>query len=367
MKEWRFPPVPGAPEPPAPSAPRPEPVPLVPNEPEPASMQPARPEPPARPRPLRRVVLWAAGGLALALIALLVIFAIRLHPWIAMPSEPRAVIEQRWHKVEELAQDKGVDIDESLLLEAAKAFRGMPPPGNEKRVQRSTLSEEQNRALDTFVRWHTSRGGFVRGSCKDDDLERSRQFIPMFRLGQMALLAADGADDLVLVEAVLDLAAKQRHRGRLVEFAAGGELAQRAAEWSHDRGVAFPPAFRRYRPNVDDLRRAVAREVVCVSSLIEGTGFSRAPPRLGAEKVPRPPLGIVRMGRERLVYQQVHGRLLESSIALGDDWQKIADLYADAAEHHPKSVVLDMTFAYARVARRAGENLARYDELVPRR
>jgi hypothetical protein len=33
----------------------------------------------------------------------------------------------------------------------------------------------------------------------------------------------------------------------------------------------------------------------------------------------------------------------------------------------PKSVVLDATVVHGRVVREAGQNMARYDELVPRR
>lgn len=376
MKEWRFPPVPGAPEPPAPSPAETSPIPApAPAEPTPRAEE-TPPEHAVAPAPFaapsskprrRRVVLFGLAALAFGFLLAVAIFALRLYPWVAMPSEPRAAIEQRWHKVTELAKVRGGSGEESMLLEAAQAFRSMSPPGDATRVARSTLTEEQSKALDTLVHWHTEHGGFAERSCKDADAQLSRGALPMFRLGQMALLAAEGANDRVLVEAVLDMASQARRKGRLVEFAVGAELAQKAAEWSRDRGVAFPPAFNRFRPTVDELRRAMARDAVCVASLIEGEGLSRAPPRFSSGAGARPPLGIVRMNRERLLYQQEQGRLIERSIALGDDWKGIADLYDAAAQSHPKSVVLDMTLVTGAFVRKAGQNVARYDELVPRR
>ncbi len=185
-------------------------------------------------------------------------------------------------------------------------------------------------------------------------------------MGQAALFTAQDADDLPQVEATLALAQRQRKAGRLVDTAIGFRLASLAAEWSQARKVPLPGRFERYRPLVEEIRDSVARDVACIHGLLASSTppVSVAPGRLGGG--PRPPFGLVRMKRERLVFEQTHGLLLERAEAAGDDWNKIATEYERVADHHPKSVLLDAIGFYPGVIRKAGEDKDRYDELVPK-
>ncbi len=92
--------------------------------------------------------------------------------------------------------------------------------------------------------------------------------------------------------------------------------------------------------------------------------ISFAPDRL--ETGSRPPLGVVRMKRERLIFEQTHGLLLERAEAFGEDWRKIEAAYEHAANNHPKSVLLDIIGIYPGVIHKAGEDKDGYDALVPR-
>jgi hypothetical protein len=348
-----------APEPAAPSA-------AAPSAAAPSAAAPSAVVAPERSR-RRRVILIAFALVAASFLVAIVVFAIRLYPWIRMPDEPRKAIEARWKRVEVVAEVRDPNADDTMLVDSIKAFRGVSPPPNDARtIQRSALTEQQSQAITELMRWHARGSPFRARLCGDPS--SGLDAIAAFRLGQTALLTASGGEDIAVVEAVLALAAHERRKGHLIELSAGSDLAVRVAEWSRDHKVPLPSRFVGYRPSVEEIRRAVAREAVCVLSLLGPPGrfpftFAASPP--GPKTHERPPLGLVRLERDRLVFEQYQGKLYETAYGARNDWKRVAEIYERAATEHPKSVVIDLAVPAASVVRKACENYARYNELSP--
>jgi hypothetical protein len=419
MSEWRFPEVPTppkkegdspAPEPapqpqtaaPAPvpetvaapvpetiAAPVPEPEPAPVPEPEPAPVPEAvaapvpeafaapvpEPAPAAEPRPptKRRWKRAIAIGLAVVFVGLLatgVWTGVRLAPWLRMPTEPKSEIDERWKVVSRLAAPPPKKGGQEALLEATKKIgtvdldRGKGPT---PLVPNTELSEEQHQAISALLRWHRTRGGYL-GECALDPKQPGIA-IPAYRLAKATLFTSSGVESLPRVEAVLAMGAELRRGGKLVELTVGATIAKMGAEWAQARGVMFPPAYERYRPNVDEIRGALARDAVCTLTLIDALkspAYSIYDRRLG-EPEQRPPFGIVRMERERVVFQQFHGRVLNEALAAGADWKRVSQIYERALVQRPKSVLLEASLPTASVIQSVGESMARYDQLVPRR
>ena len=315
---------------------------------------------------------WSLAAFGVVVVVSAGVLGVWLYPWLRLPDEPQSAIEARWKKVEHWAEVAPRTGDDRLLLDAAEGIHGfsapVAPAHDVPYIGRDQLDATQDAALDTFTRWLATGAPYVAPDCNDSGSRRNSAALPSFRLGQAALFTAHDADALPQVEAVLALARRQRRSGRLIDVAIGFRLAALAAEWSHARRVTLPPRFERYRPQVVEIRRGLARDVACMHRMMTGPSappVSLAPGGMGAGS--RPPLGLVRMKRERLVFEQTHGRLLERAEALGEDWKRIASAYEHAASHHPKSVLLDAIGFYPGVIRKAGEDKERYDALVPRR
>jgi hypothetical protein len=316
----------------------------------------------------RRVVLMALCALGASMLVAGSVVGARLHAWLAMPAEPASAIHARWRQVEEWAAVPPARADDTQLLDAADAFRtfavrvSRPSPV----VAPDQLSPEQVAALGTFVRWGASGAAYVAPACGATASRRALSTLAIFKLGQAALMTAGDAGALDKVETVLALARALRLRGGLVQVAIGFKLAELGAEWSRDRGVTFGPSFERYRPRVVEIRRELARDAVCSDHLINtATGIGFAPRELLDVSGSKPPFGLVRFARERLMFEQYYSRLLVRAEALGDNWSAIADAYYRAAQHPPKSVVLQVTMVSTTAIRNMGRALGRYDALVP--
>ena len=362
MGQFRFPDVPGAP--PAPEQPAPPAV-----EPEPS---PPKDKPPATPRPkprrLRRVLGVVLLLVGLCAVVFVVVTAVRLYPWLRGPSESREVIEARWAKLEALAKTEAVIGDDAALLDAAEAAAGFEPPHGVDKLpflERDQLEHRHVEALDGFVAWHGKGGNYIGPKCGDLDSRRARASLKLYRLGQLSLLSAGGSD-VAQVEAVLALALGQRQRGQLVDYAVGVALATQAAEWAQARGVTFGRNFEGYRPEIGEFRRAWARDAACVMRLLDAETAPVVMERKRLWSDEQPPFGIQRLERERLVYKQLHGRLMEQAVAAGDDHDKLVPLFEAADRDKPKSMLLLATGVYTNIAAKAVEGVKRYDELVPK-
>jgi hypothetical protein len=306
---------------------------------------------------------------AVVAIVWVVWVGVRLVPWLMLPREPAEVIEKRWRTVERLATLPPPTGDDGLLLDAVDEIGGFAPPTTDEDVpvlDKDQLSEEQQHAVELLVKWRLGGAGYVPVGCSLETPRRSRASLRMFRLGQAALFTAHDGADIPQVEAVLSLARAQRRFGRTIDLAVGSKLAAIAAKWSRARGVAFPAEFSKYRPRVEEIRRALARNTVCIPQWLDGASpLQLDEGRMGADR-PRPPLGIVRLERELLVFKQFHGKLLEQALSAGDDWEKIAAAYERADDNRPRSILLDFTVVLPSVIRKAGKNIAVYDENVKR-
>ena len=315
---------------------------------------------------LIRGLAWVGGVVVVLSVAVGGVLGVLLYPWLALPDEPESVIATRWQKAEAMARVPEPSGDDRLLLEAAEAMRGFDPPratkGDVPYLGRDQLTKPQETALDSLSRWFQAGAHYVPPECLGRG-RRENAALPSFRLGQAALYTAHDAEDLPQVEAVLALAQQQRQVGRLVDMAIGFSLADTAARWSKQRSVAFPPRFERYRPKVAEIRGGIARDVVCIHGMMTG---GTPPMSLAPGHGSGPPLGIVRMKRERLVYEQTHGRLLEFAEGTGNDWKKMAAEYERVASDHPKSVLLEAIGFYGPVIEKAGQNTEHYDTLVPK-
>ncbi len=368
MGQFRFPDVPGTPPPPDPLAPTSEPqaVESEPTLPKEKDKPPATPSP--KPHRLRRVLAVALLLVGFCALVFVVVTAIRLYPWLRGPSESREVIEARWVKLEALAKTEEVVGDDAALLDAAEAAAGFDPPhGGDKLpfLERDQLEERHVAALDGFVAWHGKGREYVGPKCGDMDSRRARASLKLYRLGQLSLLSAGGSD-IAQFEAVLALALGQRQRGQLVDYAVGVALASRAAEWAQARGVTLSRNFEGYRPKIGEFRRAWARDAACVMQLLDAETAPVVTERKRFWSDEQPPFGLQRLERERLVYKQLHGRLMEQAVAAGDDYDKLISLFEEADRDKPKSMLLLTTGVYTNIAAKAVGGIKRYDELVPK-
>jgi hypothetical protein len=327
---------------------------------------------PAERRPSRRRLRYAAAVLGVALLGWIAWLGARLSPWLRLPTEPKSEIETQWQVVEKLATAAVPSGDDSLLLQAVDEIGRFHPenaPDALPMLEPSDLSTKERNAVILLVRWHRARGGYAVPECTTNDTPKRRAALPIYRLGQAALYTSNRVENLPQVEAVLALASDQRRMGRLIDHSVGSSLAVMAAEWSRARGVPFPPSFEAYRPSADELRGALAREAQCNLELFDSQSrgaFSLEGKSLGDQR-DQPPFGLVRTEREHLIFQQYHGRLINEALAAGDDLAKIAGLYDRAAQHPPRSVLLAATNIQASAVRRGTEQIARYDEILPRR
>lgn len=320
-------------------------------------------------RRLLKIALVLGGVLAVAAIAGAVLVAVRLAPWLTMPDEPAEAIEARWKTVERLAElppSKAKEGDDDVLLDSIEAFRGWQPPKEEMpALPLNALSAEQRKALGSFVRWKQQGASYVPPGCGESFSRRERAAVPSFRLAQAALFTAHNARDLQRVEAVLALGKALRGSGRLIDFVIGTELAELSLVWSEKRNVKLPRTFRRYAPTLDDVRGALARDAVCTMKLLgkddHSLGF-RAP-KLGAPDRQRPPLGIVRMDRERMVFKQFHGQALSKAVK-ATSARQIADIYRQQAKSAPPSLLLDISTLSEHTLGKVAKSIEHYDQLA---
>lgn len=320
---------------------------------------------------LLHALAWVAGVIGVLLLAAGVVLGVMLYPWLRMPDEPESVIEARWKKVERAAEVPPPSGDDTELLDAIDGFRRFVPPkwsGDEVPLMgRDQLSAARERAIQSFTHWLAAGAPYVAPPCMDTvGSRRSAAGLPSFRLGQAAVFTAQDADDLPQVEAVLAMAQRERRGGQLVDVAVGFALASLTARWSRDRKVPLPARFEPYRPEVKEIRDGLARDVACIHGLMaSGTSpLAAAPGRLGGGA--RPPFGLTRMKRERLVFEQAYGLLFERAEAAGEDWKKMAAEYEHMAHDHPKSLLLAALVVHSNIIRKMGEDKDEYDALVPK-
>ena len=160
--------------------------------------------------------------------------------------------------------------------------------------------------------------------------------MPLFRLGRATLHTATSAEHLPRVGAVLVLGRQLRQRGLLLELALGAELTADVARWSRSRGVPLPSELDTLAPRVAEIHGGLAREVACLmqahEQLVAAESWSSGPP-----------FGLWRAKRELRVYKDFHGRLIEQLHPLRNDWRRMAEMYQDAVERRPKSLLLEAT------------------------
>jgi hypothetical protein len=327
----------------------------------------------AHPRSPRATLRLVAVLLAVALLGGAVYLGARLYPWLSGPGEPEDLIEARWTRVIGWGQidraSKGA-AEHGGLAEAARVLGDFKPDvGSNRlaRVDREELLPEQQQALAHLVRWAESGAPYPAATCGAEPKTRP---MDVFRLGQAGLSTASSADDLPQVKAVAALAQRLRQRGLLLELAMGAELAASTAEWSRERKVPLPASFAAYRPLAAEIHAAVSRDAACVIEMIEGPegatagGLLEPGPAWSAQA--RPPLGIVWMKREVLVFKAFRGRVLEAAYPQRDDWRAQERLHRQALEEMPRSLLLDAgtSVILPSVIQRAGEHVDRYAELV---
>lgn len=314
----------------------------------------------------RGVVLTCLSIAAVLLVGAAIYFGVRLYPWLRGPDETRAAIEARWAKVESWAHVDvtRADNQRSELDAIAATLRSFERPkggGEVPFVDPTSLSPAQRTALERFERWEQSGAPMANRSCPAD-APPGGSALHLFKVGLAALFTAEGAEQLPRVKAVLVLAQRLRQRGAIIDLAVGSELAVKAAAWSQLRNVPLPRELSVYRPRVDEIHATLAREAVCIVDRTEQGDEDRGN-RLGIPKR-GPPFGIVSLDRERRVYKDFHGRLLEQAHPHRDDWAAIVRVYEDAEKDRPKSVLLDITQIYPSVIGKTGATIDRYDSLV---
>ena len=230
---------------------------------------------------------------------------------------------------------------------------------------RDRLDAQQVEALKKMVEWRRGGASFPINTC---DLERSA--LPLFRLGQVALYTAEGAKDLEQVRAVLALALRLRRRGLLIDLAIGATLAARAASWSVQRKVPLPAQFERYRPAAAEIHATLARDGGVFRSPVGRrrrclpSSSTRA--RWAHRAATAPSSASCSRIRERQVYRDFHGRVLEEAHAVRDDWRKMQAVYEKAVAARPKSLLLAATILQPNLIERVGKEIDEYDQLLPR-
>ena len=285
-----------------------------------------------------------------------------------MPDTPQAKIEERWGKVRTWAKTHGTGEAPARALERlsfdvkwrwqdeTKDGRTVIP-----RIERDTLSSAAREALEQFVNWQKSGAPFAPRECLNDDKP-----LRLYRLGRVSLYTASGAAELDQVEAVLALAQRMRRRGTLVDVAVSGGLIERAAIWSENRDVKFPPSFAKYDPQYSEIHGALARTALCSRETMakaDAPWIERHPAPPWGSNRPRPLWGLVRTAREARVHKDFHGRVLERGYTVRDDWRKLKQVYDEELEKRPKSLMLDFAIFYREVIKDVGEAMDKYLEL----
>ncbi len=343
-------------------------------QPEPADLQPSNPpqdeqrsSPRGQTKPRRRPWKYFVGGLCAALVVVLVVTAARLYPWLRGPDTPDDIIAARWAEVVKHAELPPLSGSDAKLLAAASSAAGFSPPAADPKlvtlVDRAQLTNEQSRAVAQFKNWYGHKGVYIAPACQEDSTPRAKAALNVYRLGQLVVHSATDAD-VQDVEAVLVLAQQLRNRGQLIDQMTGLQLAKLARDWSKVRDVELTATLTKYRPKLDELTRAIARDAVCVMKQLstEDTTLLDMPSRV--YEMERPPLGIVLAARERAIFRDIHGRTLQSVRAARGDHAKILAVFKEAQENRPKSILLHVTWFFVPIVERALSTIAAFDKLA---
>jgi hypothetical protein len=206
----------------------------------------------------------------------------------------------------------------------------MPVP----RLTPAELPACTEKALSKLISWHEKDSTLGMDSCGSTDV--SALNILYLGLAALSIAKADPTDKHVA--ATLHLARDVRQCGPIIYAMVGFVLADNAVRWARDRHAVPVGPFRTYRPKVDEVLPALAREPVCTLPLWEAEGHGR-------NWLP----WFLRIGvpedREYLIYKKYHSdKLLKASQQL-PDLAKVAHTMNMSPSDLPKNNIVILTTA----------------------
>jgi len=334
----------------------------------------------------RKLIIALIALIVVAAIALAILYRVQVHPWLAMPEEPRETIDARWAKVvnwsgvaelspqqPRLLLEAAALIDEAASADPDLFDRLAGHPG--ARLADSELSEEARQALARLEQWH--RDGPALGSelCNQAvDLSA----LTMLSLARLALARAGGQTDDAQVAAVLHLGESLRDTGGMLHFAVGATLFDLAVERALERRIPPGPAFAKHRMEVSEVFPALAREYVCTYRHVERVGaeqtglelqpwwLHRLLDQLLGGELERKAARYGSWDRELLVYRQFFGRWLETLHPYAGDLAALAQRadFSDS-EQLPMSMLVQVSaISLSGQVEHFAAKLKRYDQLL---
>jgi hypothetical protein len=300
---------------------------------------------------MRRIALAIAFAVSLGL--LLAGYA-WFRPWWRLPDRSRAEIDARWQNVGEWAAQRSGLGDPLLLRQAAHSLHDSrwsrsardsltPKAGSTPELAGETADAQARQALTLLQRWHAAQAGYGTRTCDSPCAESAPPAcaLLLYDLGRLALATSHGPADRERVDAVLDLAAKMRSGGQLLEAAIGFALAREVAWWTRTRRVEPWPDFAHFAPASSEIFPVLARSEWCAGELIASElassgsgaalGFVRQAESYGEQN--HPPLGIVRVERELLVTRDLASNLVFAAEPYRTDPERLAKAIAQQVEN----------------------------------
>jgi hypothetical protein len=297
---------------------------------------------------------YIAGAVVAAILIGGTIFYFALvHPWVAMPDEPRERIEARFAKVEELAalpdhcRGERTRLDDAigLLAGTERDIDGLLWPEDGPRrdgrdvppwLDPEDLPRDVRSSLRALVDWRATGGGLGADPC-----DSSLDVLDTMQLGELTLAVAEDRTGDPHLAAVMHLSYELRTCGGTMPALVGLALAQRAVDWAEARGVRPAEVFRRHRPTAAEALPLLAREAVCGTRLVEEALQPGGSERLGGGDEPWYVTGEPTLERELLMLKQYYANALERASKTPDDLAAMADeLDIGDREQLPRSLVV---------------------------
>lgn len=301
---------------------------------------------------------------SVAILALLVVLAgvgaaVWIYPHIAMPSEPEAIIAERWARVGEWAAPApGFDGPRDRLSQAIESLERSElrrySPRDRAITDDADLDADARAALDHLVAWAAEGGGLGDARCVGGLAPQALPGLPLMTLAELAVRSADGPD-APRVGAALRLGAALRGRGDALLGVVGFRIAERAQEVARERTWPIGQAFVEHRPRREQVFPIVARESLCSATAVEAMVREGEPPSVGEG-----PLGLVTMDRELAVLRWYEGRRLAAAEPHRGDLSALLRALAEPPEP-PKSLLLPVLAVPPTFVGDAERTIAAYD------